>query len=128
MRCRLADHFQGKDSTVRDLFESFRQAVEACGPVSVYAQKTRIVFQVRARFAGAAACRRWPNCGLWLKRRATHPLIRRVEFVGGRDYIHHFRLTEPGEIDDGLRELIREAYLTGAQQYGSQPKRSAAAG
>ena len=56
IRLRLADHFRGKDPIVRQLFNRFRALVRG-GPVTVYAQKTWIVSQVRVRFAGAVPCR-----------------------------------------------------------------------
>jgi hypothetical protein len=45
----------------------------ASGPVTVYAQKTRIVIQARVRFAGAVVRQRWLDAALWLKRRIAHP-------------------------------------------------------
>jgi hypothetical protein len=47
----LEDHFQGQDDHVREIFDALVELVEGFGPVTVYAQKTRIVFQVRTRFA-----------------------------------------------------------------------------
>ncbi len=38
----------------------------ACGPVTVYAQKSRIVFQARVRFAGAVVHNEWLEATLWL--------------------------------------------------------------
>jgi hypothetical protein len=58
VRVPLASHFREKDPIVRELFDRFRELVRTCGPVTVYAQKTRIVFMTRARFAGALPRRR----------------------------------------------------------------------
>jgi hypothetical protein len=114
-RYRLSDHFKGKDPIVRELFNHFRSAVRKIGPVTIYAQKTRIVFQVRSRFAGCMPRVHWLDCGFWLKRRARHHRVRRIETIEGRDYIHYFRLTRPEELDSRLLELLREAYSVGAQ-------------
>jgi uncharacterized protein DUF5655 len=116
-RYRIEDHFAGKDPAVRELFDRLRAFVESCGSVKVYAQKTKIVFQVRARFAGAVVRKNWLDCGFWLKRRGSHPLIRRVESPMPRDYIHRFRLTNWDEFDARLADLIREAYQVGCQDY-----------
>jgi hypothetical protein len=51
VRVQLADHFRGKAPVVRQVFGAWKALVRACGPVTCYAQKTRIVFQARVRFA-----------------------------------------------------------------------------
>ncbi|MFQ6044883.1 MAG: hypothetical protein ACE5PT_00810 [Gemmatimonadales bacterium] len=43
---------------VRKLFNGVKALVRECGPVTVYAQKTRIVFMVRVRFAGVTVRKR----------------------------------------------------------------------
>jgi hypothetical protein len=79
--------------------------------VTIYAQKSRIVFQARVRFAGAVVRAGYLDAGLWLRRRADHPLLRRTESFGPLGYGLHFRLTRPADIDRALTGLMREAYL-----------------
>src|SRR5687768_11173861 len=74
-RYSLEDHFIGKDSSVREVFDRLVALAEACGPVTVYAQKTRIVFQVQVRFVNVVTRRGWLDAGLWLTRRAEHPAL-----------------------------------------------------
>lgn len=107
---RLADHFAGKSPTLRATFRRWTAIARACGPVTVYAQKTRIVTQARVRFAGAVVRQRWVDASLWLKRRVTHPRLHRIEDFGRLGYGVHFRLTAPADIDPGLVTLMREAY------------------
>jgi hypothetical protein len=109
-RYRLADHFAGKAPGLRRVFRAWLSAARACGPVTAYAQKTRIVMQVRVRFAGAVVYRDWLDATLWLKRKATHPRLRRVEDFGRLGYGLHFRLEAPEQVDAALRALMREAY------------------
>jgi len=116
-RRRLADHFTGKDRLVRELYNRYVALVRTFGPVTVYAQKTRIVFQARVRFAGAATRKHWLEGGLWLKRRAAHPLFHRVEKIPPNNYVYTFRLTKPEDLDDELTALLREAYAVGCQDY-----------
>jgi hypothetical protein len=113
---RLADHFKGKDPIVRQLFDQYVALVRQFGPVTIYAQKTRIVFQARARFAGAVTRKHWLEGALWLKRRAAHPLVYRIEKYTAHDYGHYFRLTKPEDLDEGLTALLREAYAVGCQE------------
>jgi hypothetical protein len=83
------------------------------GPLTVYAQKTRIVFMVRVRFASVVVRKRSLDFALWLTRRVDHPRRGRTEVFGPRIFYNHFRLTSPEEVDESLQMLLREAYGIG---------------
>jgi hypothetical protein len=112
----LADHFVGKDPGVRRTFNAWRQLAKDCGPVTIYAQKSRIVFMVRVRFAGAMTHRTWLEGTLWLKRRVSHPRMHRLMDYGNLGFGLHLKLTSPDDIDSSLAKLMREAYRIGRQQ------------
>jgi hypothetical protein len=116
VRVPLATHFVGKEPAVRRTFNAWRALARACGPVTVYAQRSRIVFMVRVRFAGAMTRRDWLEATLWLKRKVTHPKLHRLEDYGRLGYGLHLKLREPGDIDAALAGLMREAYRIGCQQ------------
>lgn len=118
-RYRLVDHFKDKPRGLRVIFDQFVKLARACGPVTVYAQKTRIVIQARVRFAGAIVHRDWLEATMWLKRPAKHPRLRRTESFGALGYGLHFCLREPADIDDTLAKLMREAYHIGEQRPGA---------
>src|SRR5262245_23963917 len=111
----IVGHFRGADPVVREIFDALVAAAEAIGPVHVYAQKTRIVFQTRGRFVALTPRKSLMAGHLWLKRRRTHPAIHRVESLRDRDFVHNFRLGSVREIDRGFRALLREAYRVGSQ-------------
>ncbi len=115
-RHQIADHFKGKDPIVRKLFDRLRAVIRRFGPVTFYAQKTLIVFQVRVRFVGVATRKDWIDVGLWLKRRVELPRFWRIESPTPRDHVHHVRLSKLGDIDRELAALIREAYAVGCQE------------
>lgn len=83
--------------------------------MTAYALKTRIVFQAERQFAAAILRRRWLEGYVWLRRRASHPLIRRVEMQVLRDYGHIFRLTQPADLHDDLVALLHEGHMLGGQ-------------
>jgi hypothetical protein len=85
------------------------------GPVTAYGLKTRIVFQAETQFAAAIPRKHWLEGYLWLRRRAAHPAIQRIEMQVFRDYGHIFRLTRPEDLDDGMVALLHEAYMLGCQ-------------
>jgi hypothetical protein len=110
----LEGHFDGKDDHVRELFETLVDLVEGFGPVKVYAQKTRIVFQVRTRFASIVTRKSWLILQIWLKRKADHHLLQRIEMYTYRDYGLILRLSNCEDIDEALEKLILEAYALGS--------------
>ena len=110
------DHFRGKPIQRKKTWDQWLAAARECGPVQAYAQKSRIVIQARVRFAGAVVRSSYLDAGLWLRRRATHPLLRRVEDFGPLGFGHHFRLEAPTDIDAPLRALMHEAYRVGTQE------------
>jgi len=116
VRIRLAEHFKSKPLLRRKTFDRWLAIARACGPVTCYAQQTRIVIQARVRFAGAVVRKSYLDAGLWLRKRESHPRLRRVEDFGRLGYVHHFRLESPDEIDDALRSLMRQAYRVGTQE------------
>jgi RNase P subunit RPR2 len=117
-RYPLSYHFKDKDPIVRELFDEYLALVESFGPVTVIPQKTRISFQVRVRFAAVMTRKHCLNCTIWLKRRADHPLIYKVEKLQERDHVHSLRLSSPAQLKDkALQTLLREAYDVGCQIY-----------
>lgn len=116
-RYDLDIHFEGKSSRVRETFDALVEATQRCGPLTVYAQKTRIVFMVRVRFGGVVTRKHWLHFSLWLTKRIEHPKLSRVEVFGPNSYGHHFRLAGPKEVDRELEELICEAYAVGRQEH-----------
>jgi hypothetical protein len=115
VRRSLEDHLSGKDPDVRRLFRSYLRLVRSLGPVTVYANKTGIVFQARVRFAGAVPRRQWLEGRLWLKRRVHDPRFYRIEAVTPRDHIYYFRIRKPHDLDARLEAYLREAYSVGLQ-------------
>lgn len=110
----LREHFADKEPIVQEIFDALVHQVEQFGSVTVYAQKTRIVFQVRTRFASVVTRQRWLILQIWLKREANHPLLQRVERYTYRDFGHIIRLKQPDDIDSALIELLHEAYAMGS--------------
>ena len=116
VRVSLAEHFRGKPIQRKETWDRWLAVARQCGPVRAYAQKSRIVIQARVRFAGAVVRANSLDASLWLRRRAAHRLLRRVEDFGPLGFGHHFRLVAPSDIDAPLQALVREAYRVGTQE------------
>ena len=70
-------------------------------------------YQIRTRFASVVICKRSINLQLWLRRRVSHPLLRKVEMYTYRDHGHIFRLRTSKDIDEQRVALIHESYALG---------------
>lgn len=117
-------HFRGRDPAIRALFETVRRAVQACGPVTVLPEKTRIAFQVRMSFAQVTPRERWLDGHVVLSRRLEHARFLKIETISPRNHVHHFRLFKPQDVDADFRDWLREAYAVGAQEH-LRPSRGA---
>lgn len=124
-RYRLADHFKGRPRALRRAFDRFVELARGYGPVTVYAQKTRIVLQVRVRFAGAIVHPKWLEATMWLRRAVEHPSLRRIESLGRLGYGLHFCFRGPDEVDGAIAALLREAYSIGCQEVAATPSADA---
>jgi hypothetical protein len=51
----------------------------------------------------------------WLRQQSVHPRFRKIEMGIFRDYGHLFRLSRPEDLDEGLVELLYEAYILGCE-------------
>ena len=61
--------FSRSEPHVLPLFKKFAKMVKGCGPATMIPQKTRVVFMVRVRFAGAYPRKSYFLAGLALSRR-----------------------------------------------------------
>jgi hypothetical protein len=113
----LEHHFAGCQPNVREIFDRYVEVIEACGPVEVIPQKTRIAIQADVRCAGAVIRKKGLLAKLWLTRRVAHPTLQRVEKYGPRSYGHQFRLDSVDDIDSTFRGLVGESYSVGLREH-----------
>ena len=119
----LDDHFVEVEPIVRDTFDALLAAVEASGPVTVNATKSRISFQVRMRFGGVEKPRRdHLLANFVLTRAVASDRLRRVEHVPPFYYVHRLRLSRPEEVDAEVSGWFAEAYEIGEQRHVTDKK------
>jgi len=116
VRVNVSEHFRGKPPERRRTWDRWVATARKWGPVTAYAQKSRLVIMARVRFAGAVVRVGYLEASLWLRRRVEHPLIRRVEDFQPLGYGYHFRLERADDIDAELQTLMQEAYRVGTQE------------
>ncbi len=114
-RYRVADHFTGKPAVLRATFDRFVAAAKACGPVTVYAQKSRLVIQAEVRFLNVVVRKDWIDAHVWLRRRVTHPLLHKLEDYKTMGFGARFKLRRPDDVDAAIEALVRESYRLGTR-------------
>jgi Domain of unknown function (DUF5655) len=109
--------FAKSERHVFELFQKFRRMVRDCGRSTMIPQKTRVVFMVRMRFAGATVRKSHLRIGLMLER-PLPPDPRLVETlaVAPRCYGHYFKIERADQLDQSIAKLLREAYECGTQK------------
>ena len=113
----LEQLFARSEPHVLPLFRKFAKMVRACGPVRMIPQKTRVVFQVRVRFAGAYPRKSHFLAGFALPRRVDDPRFVKIETYAPHFQGHLFRVASEADLDDQIQQWLREAYRVGAQEF-----------
>ena len=110
---------------VRQAFDRYVDMVARCGPVTVIAQKSRIVIMGRVRFAGVQVRRDHLVASFALTRRLADPRFR-IETLSERWNAHRFIVRGPADLDfDGLTDWLCESYRDlGIQSAPSKRRRS----
>jgi len=117
----LEQLFARSEPHVLPLFKKFAKMVRACGPVRMIPQKTRVVFQVRVRFAGAYPRRSYFLCGFALPYRSADPRFVKIENYAPHFQGHLFRVASEADLDEQVQRWLHESYQVGAQSLSEPP-------
>jgi hypothetical protein len=102
--------FAGKPPQVRALYRRLLGLIEACSPVTVIPQRSRVAFQVRMRFAAVTPLKSGLKGHLILASRQQAACFDRVESLTPRSHLHAFRLALKRQLPDEFAHWVREAY------------------
>ena len=110
--------FARSDPHVRRIFERLATLARRCGPVHIYPQKTRVVFQVRIRFAGGRPQKQQFIAGFLLPRATRSPRFVRVLDGVSRHYkAVYVPLRTEADVDAEIGRWMRRAYRFGRQDH-----------
>ena len=109
--------FARSEPHIRPLFDRLAELVASVGPVTVIPQKTRIVFQVRVRFAGAVPRKSYLLVSFGFPRRVDSPRFHKIDRFAPRWYGHHCKVTTLEDFDDDFLDWIRLSYTVGEQKH-----------
>jgi hypothetical protein len=116
-RYRLADLFRGKPRAVRTAYDRLRMLIQACGPVEIIPQKTRIVFTTRMRFAAVMPRTGWLEGHLNLARHVVDPRFFKIVQYGPATFTHSYRARDASFFDASFAALVEESYIRGCQEH-----------
>lgn len=91
--------------------------VQACGPVTIIPQKTRVTFQVRMRFVSLYPRKTYLVGGFVFARRHEDQIFYKIETFSPRNHLHYFRLDSEADLDANFAGWIAEAYAVGEQKH-----------
>lgn len=114
---RLEALFNRSEPQVLEYFREFEQMVRKCGPVRMIPQKTRVVFQVRVRFASCYPRRSYLLCSVALPRTITNPRFVKIEKFAAHFIGHHFHISSKEGLDAEVQDWLFESYAVGAQEH-----------
>lgn len=114
--------FSRSTPIVRELFDRYVELIDRCGPMTVIAQKTRIVIMGRVRFVGAVVRRDRFVASFALTRRLDDPRLR-VQVYNDRWIVHRFEVRSPDDLDiPELGEWLCDSYRDLGMQGSLAPR------
>lgn len=126
VRIELDDRFAGAAPAVRDAFDRLVELASVDGPVSVIAQKTRIVLAAPMRFVAVQVHRDRLTGHVLAGRPAQHPVVTAIvpNAYGSGLYLHRLSIATADELDGAFAAFVREA----AEQVGRRKRLTGTAG
>lgn len=113
----VEEHLEGVPEPIRQLYRGYERLARSCGDdVEVVAQRSRIVFMVRVRYAGAVVQRRAVLARFALRRRLDSPRVHLIETFPNGWIGHHVRLHSLDDLDEELRGWLCESCRLGRQE------------
>jgi len=106
----VAQHFGGRDSSVKAIYTALLRAARALGPVREDPKKTSIHLVRTTAFAGVATQRAALILTLKASADIKSPRIRKHEQASAGRWYLYLRLEAPSEVDAELVSWLRQAY------------------
>jgi hypothetical protein len=110
----VQSHFEGKDASVRQIYDRILKATEKFGPVAEEPKKTSIHLVNKTAFAGVTTRKSAMVLTIKSDRKLPSPRIHKSEQTSARRFHHEVKLTSPADIDSELVNWLKDAYTLSA--------------
>ena len=111
------DEFFAEHWDSRRIFEAVREAVEQAGPAQIRVTKSQVAFRRRTGFAFVWMPDMYLRRGdvplvltVGLRRQDDSPRWKQVVEPAPGRFTHHLELRDPADVDDEVRDWLREAW------------------
>jgi hypothetical protein len=106
----LEDYFSSGPERERPIFDAVMRYLDGVGPVHVEPVSVGIFLKNPRKFAELRPMQHWVALSFSLSRQVRHrTIVRKVIPYAGR-YFHVANLAGPADLDDGVGDLLVEAY------------------
>ncbi len=106
----VESHFEGKDASVRQIYDRILKSARKFGPVGEEPKKTSIHLVNRTAFAGVATRKSAIILTIKSDRKLSSPRIHKSEQTSASRFHHEVRLTSPADVDSELVKWLKDAY------------------
>jgi hypothetical protein len=111
VRIDVGERFVGSSTAVREAFDRLVELASVDGPVTVVAQKTRIVLAAPMRFVAVQPRADRLTGHVLADRAAPHPVVTEIvpnAYDSGL-YLHRLSIVSAGDLDPDFAAFVREA-------------------
>jgi predicted DNA-binding protein (MmcQ/YjbR family) len=106
----VEEHFSGRSTHVREIYQRIVDASSALGPVAEDPKKTSIHLNRRVAFAGVQTRKDALILTLKSERDIKHRRVHKTEQTSANRWHFEVRLTTPEEVDDQIQQWIQTSY------------------
>ncbi len=106
----LKSHFEGRDASVRQIYDRILKSARKFGRVGEEPKKTSIHLVNRTAFAGVATRKSALILTIKSDRRLSSSRIHKSEQTSASRFHHEIKLTSTADVDSELVKWLRDAY------------------
>ena len=110
----VKSHFEGKDASVKRIYDRLLQAAAKLGPILEEPKKTSIHLVNKTALAGVATRKSALVLTIKSDRKLSSPRIHKSEQTSANRFHHEVKLTTPAEVDSELVQWLKDAYALSA--------------
>jgi hypothetical protein len=110
----INSHFEGKEASVRQIYERLLKSARRFGSVGEEPKKTSIHLVNRTAFAGVATRRSAIILTIKSDRKLSSPRIHKSEQTSASRFHHEVKLTSPADVDSELVKWLKDGYALSA--------------
>jgi hypothetical protein len=108
-RFTVKSHFEGRDPSVRQIYDRLLKAAAKFGPVTEDPKKTSIHLVNKTAFAGVATRKSAIVLTIKSDRKLSNPRIHKSEQTSANRFHHEVKLTSPTDVDSELVKWLKDA-------------------